>query len=441
VTRRRYWDLPFPPEQSTSTDTGEAQEEYRRLLFESVHLRLHGDVEIGTFLSGGVDSMSIAAAAVDLAGLKPKAFTIAFANERFNESAAAARFAETEGLEHHVVLIGPGDLGPAFERSVWHNEIAVANSHGVAKMLLAETAHRHVKVVLTGEGADESLAGYNVFRHLSLLEKAHRHPGDARVRAELKTFVASMGLHGGILPIRAYSDYDRIQSLFGCYPYAMARALKLKRAVRHILARDFVREMSGVDAIEDVAARLWRGALAGIGPVAGHQYYAFKTDLACYILACLGDRAEMAHSLEGRVPFLDHKLVEFAATLPDEWKLNGWTTKRVLREAMKGLLPPSILNRPKMGFPVPFAGWTRGGWNSVARDVLLDRRSRERGIVDAPAVERLLTDHAAGRTDGGDRIWTLLNLELWHRTFIDQEGIQTLPHAHSVAEVGSAAAA
>jgi asparagine synthase (glutamine-hydrolysing) len=149
----------------------------------------------------------------------------------------------------------------------------------------------------------------------------------------------------------------------------------------------------------------------------------------------------MAASIESRVPFLDHQLVEYAATLPDAWKLNGWTTKRVLRESMRGLLPDSILNRPKMGFPVPFANWTRGGWNAVARDVLLDRRSRERGIVDPQAVDRLLTDHAAGRTEGGDRIWSLLNLELWHRTFIDQEGIQTLPHAHAVAEIGSAAAA
>ena len=108
---------------------------------------------------------------------------------------------------------------------------------------------------------------------------------------------------------------------------------------------------------------------------------------------------------------------------------------------MKDLLPASILNRPKMGFPVPFADWTRGAWSAVVRDVLLDRRSRERGIIDPTAVDRLLTDHSSGRTDGGDRIWSLFNLELWHRTFIDLEGIQTLPHAHSLAEIGSAAAA
>jgi asparagine synthase (glutamine-hydrolysing) len=135
----------------------------------------------------------------------------------------------------------------------------------------------------------------------------------------------------------------------------------------------------------------------------------------------------MAASIESRVPFLDHKLVEFAARLPDEWKLSGWTTKRVLREAMKGLLPASIINRPKMGFPVPFAAWSRGSWNGVVRDVLLDRRSRERGIIEPTAVERLLADHAAGSTNGGDRLWSLFNLELWFRTFIDREGVQTLP--------------
>src|SRR5207249_8969160 len=133
------------------------------------------------------------------------------------------------------------------------------------------------------------------------------------------------------------------------------------------------------------------------------------------------DQMSMATSIESRVPFLDHVLVEFVARLPDEWKLSGVTTKRILREAMKGVLPESILNRPKMGFPVPFASWTRGAWNASVREILLDRRSRERGLVDAQSVDRLLRDHAAGRAEGGDRLWSLLNLELWYRTFIDKQ--------------------
>jgi asparagine synthase (glutamine-hydrolysing) len=167
------------------------------------------------------------------------------------------------------------------------------------------------------------------------------------------------------------------------------------------------------------------------------------TDLKTYLVELLmkQDQMSMAASIESRVPFLDHRLVEFAARLPDAWKLQGFTTKRILREAMKGVLPDAILRRPKMGFPVPFSAWTRRSWNAVVRDVLLDRRSRERGIIDPQAVERLLDDHAQQRVDGGDRLWTLLNLELWYRTCVDSEGIQTLPHAHSLAEIGPAAAA
>ena len=128
-------------------------------------------------------------------------------------------------------------------------------------------------------------------------------------------------------------------------------------------------------------------------------------DIKTYLVELLmkQDQMSMAASIESRVPFLDHKLVEYAAMLPDEWKLSRLDHQARAARAVKGLLPESILERPKMGFPVPFAGWMRGPWNSVARDVLLDRRSRERGLIDPPAVERLLRDHAEGRTDGGDR--------------------------------------
>ena len=127
------------------------------------------------------------------------------------------------------------------------------------------------------------------------------------------------------------------------------------------------------------------------------------------------------------MPFLDHKLVEFASRLPDRLRLSGFTTKRILREAVRGLLPESILTRKKMGFPVPFAGWVSARWHSVARDVLLDARTRQRGLFDSTAIERLLADHRAGVRRGGDAIWALMNVELWYRTFIDGEGVQTLP--------------
>jgi asparagine synthase (glutamine-hydrolysing) len=127
------------------------------------------------------------------------------------------------------------------------------------------------------------------------------------------------------------------------------------------------------------------------------------------------------------VPFLDHRLVEFAAALPARMKLRGFRTKWILREAVRGILPREILTRKKMGFPVPFGNWMKGAWGDVACDVLLDARSRQRGIIDPAAIERLLAAHRSGVADGGDSLWSLLNLELWYRTHIDGEGIQTLP--------------
>jgi asparagine synthase (glutamine-hydrolysing) len=168
------------------------------------------------------------------------------------------------------------------------------------------------------------------------------------------------------------------------------------------------------------------GRVNGKSGLLGRLLY---TDVKTYLVELLmkQDQMSMSASIESRVPFLDHVLVEFAARLPDRLKLDGFTTKRILREACRGVVPDRILTRPKMGFPVPFARWMRGPWHAAAREVLLDRRTRERGIVNPAGVSRLLDEHRAGRRDGGDAIWALLNLELWYRTFVDGERVQTLP--------------
>ena len=188
VTRRRYWDLPLGGEVAPASEE-EAIEEFRRLFYEAVRLRLHGDVEVGAYVSGGLDSTSVAATAAEVSGRPVKAFTVEFDNKKLNEGEAAAEFAQARGFEHLTIRIGPGDLAPHFERSLWHSEIAVGNSHGAAKMILSELARRHVKVVLTGEGADEALAGYNVFQHIALLEEVRTHPRDRERRAALETLL------------------------------------------------------------------------------------------------------------------------------------------------------------------------------------------------------------------------------------------------------------
>jgi asparagine synthase (glutamine-hydrolysing) len=164
------------------------------------------------------------------------------------------------------------------------------------------------------------------------------------------------------------------------------------------------------------------------------------TDLKTYLVELLmkQDQMSMGASIESRVPFLDHHLVEFAAGLPPDRKLSGFATKRILREALRGVLPSQILDRPKMGFPVPIGQWLRTGWSGVARDVLLDRRSRERGIFAPAAVERLLAGMTVAGSQAADAVWSLMNVELWYRTFVDGEGIQTLPAPARVETLRSA---
>ena len=420
----RYWDLPFSRTPAPIADEQEAIDEYRRLLHEAVTLRLHGDVEVGTYLSGGVDSMAIAATAHDVSGAPLKAFTIAFDNERFDESPLANRFASGERLDQHVVRIGAGDLAPAFERSLWHSEIVVANSHGVARLLLSELAGRHVKVVLTGEGADESAAGYNVFRHLTMLEHARAHPQDRQVRADVDALVKELGFHSGILPIREYIDYERIRGLFGFYPYAMARSLKLRRSSKWILSRAFRQSMADVDPIDQMATRF--GRHDGLDAVSGHQLYTFKTELACYILAGLGDRVEMAHSLEGRLPFLDHKLVEFSCALPVNLRLRGRVGKFILRQAMASRVPGAmeLRKRPFMAPAAETLGLDRGS-EHIGR--YLDRRTTARvGIFDPSAIAlvrrslRLLPTHSYARSLAETMITMVASVHALHDLFCER---------------------
>jgi asparagine synthase (glutamine-hydrolysing) len=386
VTRRRYWDLPLGGQVVPGSEE-EAVEEFRRLFDEAVRLRLHGDVEVGAYVSGGLDSTSVAATAAEIGGRPVKAFTIEFDDKKLNEGEAAAEFAQGRGFAHHTIRIGPGDLAPHFERSLWHSEIAVSNSHGTAKMILSELARRHVKVVLTGEGADEALGGYNVFHHIALLEEVRAHPQDRERRAALETLLSKEHsgialLNTGILPIRALPEYDRITGLFGAYPYSMARALRTAKKARFVMSGDFRREVAGIDPIAEMAERIGRGKMKSLSGVAAHQYYLFKADMPSYNLNFLGDRVEMAHSIEGRVPFLDHKLIEFAFSLPVSFKLRNGRGKYILRRALEERLPSAlqVKKRPFVAGSSETLGLDRN--SDLSARYLNSRAIRETGLFN-----------------------------------------------------------
>jgi asparagine synthase (glutamine-hydrolysing) len=435
---RQYWDVPMRTGtgRQPSGGSGDVIAEFRDLLEESVRLRLMSDVPLGMFLSGGIDSSAIAALMARMIDRPLQTFSVAFKERAYNELEYAREVTRAIGADGHEIVIDDQDFFGALPKLVWHEDEPIAHTSSVPLYFVSALARPRVTVVLTGEGSDELLAGYGKYPRVSWNWRA----GTIYERMMPEPLRASIA--GGVLPKlppklgryarRSFLAMDRTPEAMCFDNFASIRLADQ----RELLAPGLRLAVTRAQAYG--ASMSYFQKPAGGSTFLDRLLYA---DIKTYLVELLmkQDQMSMAASIESRVPFLDHKLVEFAALLPDRWKLSGWTTKRVLRESMKGLLPESILNRPKMGFPVPFASWTRGRWNAVARDVLLDRRARERGLVDATAVDRLLTAHAEGRTDGGDRIWSLLNLELWHRTFIDKEGVQTLSEAAGPSALGPSA--
>ena len=423
VTIAQYWDVPLdgPDPELERLSEGELVERFRALLQESVRLRLMSDVPFGMFLSGGIDSSAVAALMAKEIDRPVETFSVAFADRAFSELEYAREAARAVGANPHEIVIDDRDFFGALPRLVWHEDEPIAHPSSVPLHFVSSLARQHVKVVLTGEGSDELLAGYGKYPR-SLLNWKAGGIYERVVPAAVRTTVAS-----SIVP--------RLPGRFA--GFARRSFLAIPREPSAMFFDNFAgvpmrlqREL--LDPLVTSGADTYGPSLEyfrhvnGSNGMLGRLLY---TDVKTYLVELLmkQDQMSMSTSIESRVPFLDHELVTFAARLPERLKLNGFTTKRILREAVRGLVPPSILSRRKMGFPVPFAGWAAGAWNGVVRDVLLDRRTRERGLINAAGVEALLDGHRDGRRAGGDAIWALLNLELWYRTFIDGGGIQTLP--------------
>ncbi len=380
------------------------------------------DVPLGMFLSGGLDSSAIAALMAGLIDRPLQTFSVAFKHRAFSELDYARQVSSAIKADAHEIVIDEHDFFGAMPRLIWHEDEPIAHPSSIPLFFVSDLARQHVKVVLTGEGADELLAGYGKYPRALLNWRAGTAYGV--LPRPIRTWVADHVVPK--LPGRLHRYASRSFMTMDRTPEAMFfdnfAAIRLDR--QRGLLDDRFAGTTPADAYGP--SREYFDAPNGRSTVLDRMLYA---DLKTYLVELLmkQDQMSMAASIESRVPFLDHKLVEFAAALPARLKLRGFTTKWILREAVRGILPPSVLSRPKMGFPVPFAVWMRGPWNSVARDVLLDPRSRQRGIIDPAAVEALLASHAAGVVQGGDALWSLLNLELWYRTYIDGEGVQTLP--------------
>jgi asparagine synthase (glutamine-hydrolysing) len=422
VRVQQYWDLPLegPDPELECLDDDALVERFRSLLQESVRLRLMADVPLGAFLSGGIDSTAVAALMAREMDRPVQTFSVAFADRAFSELEYARQAAHAIGADNHEIVVSEDDFFGALPRLIWHEDEPIAHPSSVPLHFVSALARRHVKVVLTGEGSDELLAGYGKYPRALLNWNAaglyeRWIPPAVRSRVA-SSIVPRLPGRVGRMARRSFlalprNPADMFFDSFAGVPLGVQRTVlhpSLARGDAYTPSLEYFHRANGTSGLLD---RL------------------LYTDMKTYLVELLmkQDQMSMSMSIESRVPFLDHKLVEFATRLPHRMKLNGFTTKRILREAVKDLIPRAILTRPKMGFPVPFSNWVKGRWNGVAREVLTDRRTRERGIIDTAVASRLLEDHRRGRCAGGDVLWALLNLELWYRTFIDGDGIQTLP--------------
>ena len=407
---REFWDLSFEPKHETRSDA-EYIDEWRDLFRQSVEQRLMADVPLGMFLSGGIESSAIAAMMSTMVSEPIKTFSVGFRERDANELEYARLIAKKFGTDHHEITITPEQFFEALPKLVWHEDEPIGFIASVPLYFVSKLAQEHVKVVLTGEGADETLAGYGRYsKALKLLTYGEKYESLTPnfVRGIVKSGVATFG---GKLDRTFLTREADIENLFfdnfGVFPKAM-QAKMFTRETREKIAdlnpyteQNLLIERS--DAV-DVLDKL--------------LYADTKTYL--HELLMKQDQMSMAASVESRVPFLDHKLVEFTARMPREMKLRGSTTKWVLREAMKGILPDEILNRPKMGFPVPVGNWFRNEFKHIIDDYVLSERSLSRGIFDAKFVRELVQRHSAGENHD-ERLWSLVNFEIWQRQNFDGE--------------------
>ena len=413
----KYWDLEFEPKLNGYRRTDQQWvAQWKELFEESVRLRLMADVPLGMFLSGGIDSSAIAAVMSKLVAEPIKTFSVAFAEREANELEYARLVANEFKTDHHEVVVSPDEFFDALPDLIWHEDEPLAHPSSVALNFVSRLASEHVKVVLTGEGSDESLGGYG--RYAKTL--ANLKFGCAYERltpAAARDFVAA-GI--GTLPVGSKVRH-KLQKSF----------LSLKPDIENIYFDNFAvfpRKMQGEMFTAATKEKLGTGvdpyaAMSGFfasvssGSLLDRMLYA-DTKTYLHELLMKQDQMSMAASIESRVPFLDHKLMEFSARMPDAMKLRGRNTKFVLREAMKGVLPDKILTRSKMGFPVPVGKWFRGPFRHLIDDYVLSDRAAARGIFEPAFVREIVDRHQRGENHD-ERLWALLNFEMWQRRFID----------------------
>jgi asparagine synthase (glutamine-hydrolysing) len=415
----RYWDLDITPDDSISTEAAYVAR-FHELFTESVRLRLMSDVPLGVFLSGGLDSSAIAAVMAGLTKEQVKTFSVGYAEDRFSELPNARQVAQHIGAEYNQVILGPDDFFASLPQLVWHEDEPLVWPSSVALHFVSRLAREKVKVVLTGEGGDELFAGYLKYR--VTLWNLRYGPLYRKLVPGLLRDLARDVLASGALPDALRR---KLRHSFLYYPDVF------EKIYFDNFYSVFPQEMQSQLFSDELAGELrehgaYASSMAFFKPNGEADTLLSRLlylDIKTYLVELLmkQDQMSMAASIESRVPFLDHKLVEFTARIPSRHKVRFLSAKYLLRRSMAQQLPPEVLHRRKMGFPTPIKPWLRHQLFDRVAAVLTDGRLAGRGLVNPGFVRNLLEAHRRGRTDATDAIWRLLNFELWNRVFFDRD--------------------
>lgn len=408
ATISRYWDwLPaFQPNYARSEE--EWAEELREVLKTVVQDRLMSDVPLGAFLSGGLDSSAVVATMAMLSDQPVKTFSIGFENEKYNELSYARLVAERFNTDHHEQIVEPESLRDLLPRLAEQFDEPFADSSAIPTYYVSKMARQHVTVTLSGDGGDETLAGYERYTRAMRETRADRIPQPLRRMVfALPNALMPTGIKG--------KNFVRRMTLSAQDRYTLIMRRLSEQQIQSLFTADAVRQMNGnklayLDSFMKQAAGL--DYLSQLQYVDGMSY--LPEDILVKV-----DRTSMLNSLEARCPLLDYRFMELAASIPAQLRWRQGDGKYILKRALRGILPDDILTRSKMGFGIPLREWFRDDLSGYAADILLNQRARERGLFEPQAVATMLEKHRAGKHTLEVTIWSLLVLELWCRAYLD----------------------
>ncbi len=408
----RYWQPDFSQKLDISEE--EAGERAIAILRDAVKVRLMSEVPLGAFLSGGIDSSAVVALMSEVSSEPVKTFSIGFEEQDFSELQHAKRVAEHVGADHHEFIVRPDAL-EVLPILVEHYGEPYADSSAVPTYYVARETRKHVTVALNGDGGDESFAGYQRYAAMQLAERYQRLPGVLRdlVVKQAVALIPTSEIKRS--RIREVKRFIQAASLPRVDRYLRWLTVFDAATKQDLYSVDFQRQ---TESVSNDLISPWFARANGSGIVDT----ILLADLMTYLpndLLVKVDIATMAVSLEARSPFLDHHVIEFAASLPEKYKLRGLTTKYLLKRMLKKLLPGDILNRRKMGFGLPIGHWFRGKLQSYLRETILSGPALKRGLFKPEVVQQIVELHARGERDYSHQLWSLLMLELWFQRFID----------------------